>query len=267
MFLRLAVILALHSVIATAKSPAPSPGSDPLIQGQSEPGLSPDGMIEVSDRSRGKARTFGQQIRRGELPQRTNKALDAMVRFAAYKLKRSGNTTQADKLIKEWENQYSRYLENARDLGDHAPLSKWLADKISLLELILGTQLMKATRLYDLKVINYGLPMVFRCLDHADEVEYGKHFIPLTGVVIYWTSFFVCVGGTWGTGFLFCGPLAMGAEFLTVNLIAPRLNHFCWNLACRPNDRMGLELPEFVPFSNGGYNAQLVGPNPHPSSD
>ena len=218
--------------------------SDPL-----EPGLSKDNLYEVSDRTWGMANKFGEQIEARKLPERTNAALDAMVRFAAFKLKAKGHKIQAKKLIAEWENQYEGF-HLRRDLGDHAPMSKWLAEKIDILEFILGTEVMKALRLYDLKVINYGLPMVFKCLDNASEVEFGKHFIPLSGVVIYWTSFFACVGFTWGTGFLWCGPVSMGAEFLTTSFVAPKLNPVVWKWSCKPQvvPGRGVDLPEYVPF-------------------
>ncbi len=247
--MRYLMVLVLSLSISSQAFCSPS---DPM-----EPGLSKDGLYEVSGRSWGKAREFGEQIERGELPGRTNAAIDALVRFGAYKLKRNGYKTKAKQLVEQWEGKYSQYLAvnayGVYDLGDHAPLSKWLADKTAMLELLLGTEVMKLTRLYDLKVINYGLPMVFRCLDHVDEVEYGKHFVPLSGVVIYWTSFFVCVGGTWGTGFMFCGPLAMGAEFITTKWIAPKLNHKVWTWACKPASPIvnvpdnGLPVPEYVP--------------------
>lgn len=246
--------LMLNVLIAGALSlshQASASPSDPL-----EPGLSTDQLYEVSDRSWGKANDYSSAVERQELPARTNAALNAIVRFAAFKLKAKGYKSKSRRLIYEWEHQYGNYLV-ARDLGDHAPLSKWLADQVNMLELILGTDVMKWTRLYDLKVINYALPMVFKCLDHADEVEFGKHFIPLSGVVVYWTTFFVCVGGTWGTGFIFCGPLAMGTEFLTTHFVAPKLNPIVWKWSCKPADG-GVLLPEFVPYSNGGYNASLV---------
>lgn len=245
------VLMTCGGIISTGRLHA-SP-SDPL-----EPGLSKDNLYEVSDRTWSLANKFSDEIERRELPKRTNESLNAIIRFAAYKLKKTGHKVQANKLIREWENQYSEILV-ARDLGDHAPLSKWLAEKTAMLELILGTELMKALRLYDLKVINYALPMVFKCLDNANEIEYGKHFIPLAGVVVYWTTFFVCVGGTWGTGFLWCGPISMGTEFLTTHFIAPKLNGSVWKWACKPPiEGYGLLIPEFVPYSNGGYDASLV---------
>jgi hypothetical protein len=205
----------------------------------------PETVYEVSERTQIMSNDLADAIKRGELPRKTNGALNAMVRFAAYKLKAKGYKTKAKQLLNEWE-KWDGYLVT-RGLGDHAPLSKWLAEKTSMLELILGTEVMKATRLYDLVVINYAIPVVFRCIDNVDEPEYSKHFVPLCGVTAYWLSFFGCVGATWGTGFLFCSPLSMGVEYLTINFAAPRLNNWAWRNACVP----GVVLPEFIPQEVG----------------
>ena len=114
-----------------------------------------------------------------------------------------------------------------------------------MLEFTLGKDIVYALRLSDIHTINHAIPVVFKCIDQVDEVEYFKHFVhdedgPYRGlapVVVYWTTFFVCVGGTWGTGFLFCGPIAMGTEWLTKNYVGPKLNEPLWKRACGVNER------------------------------
>lgn len=191
-------------------------------------------VAEVSTRTERMAREFDIEVRDGRLKQRTNIALNALVRFAAFKLRAKGHKVEAKKLVDEWESTWDGYIYRVgRDLGDHRPLSQWLSDKYDMLELILGTKVMEFTRLVDIKIINFAIPVVFSCVDNVDEVEFGKHFVPFSGVVVYWTSFFACVGGTWGTGFLFCSPISFGCELLTKNMLAPALNPTVWKWSCQ----------------------------------
>ena len=189
---------------------------------------------KVDERSNKKVRQFEEDIKRGKLRERTNFALNAMVRFAVYKLKTKGQKQLADQMLNEWQSRFDgMILRVGRDLGDHEPLSQWLAEKYMILEFIFGSAFMEATRLSDIKTLNYALPVVFRCVDNVDEPEFGRHFIPFSGVVIYWGTFFACVGGTWGTGFLYCSPISWGCEYLTENFLAPRINPTIWRWSCQ----------------------------------
>lgn len=215
----LCIVVALWSQLAL---PCGKPG---------EPSNCGNEAVEVSTRTERMANEFEGQIRAGELRERTNLALNAMVRFAVFKLRAKGKKLEARRLENEWDSQWNGYLLR-RDLGDHKPLSNWLAEKYAILEFIFGEQFMQFTRLVDLKIINFGIPVVFACVDNVDEAEFYLHFVPLTKVTIYWTSFFTCVGGTWGTGFLFCSPIAWGCEYITGRWIAPKLNPFVFKLSC-----------------------------------
>lgn len=192
----------------------------------------PKGQGKDSAQTREIVKTYKKEVQEGRFAERTNLALNAIVRFAAFQLTLKGHKDEADKLIAEWESGFDGYLLR-RDLGDHAPLSMWLAEKYAMIEFILGTEVCHFLRLDDIKTINYGIPVVFKCVDDVDVVEYGKHFIPLSGVAVYWSSFFACVGGTWGTGFLFCSPISMGAEWLTETWAAPRLNPTVHKWSCQ----------------------------------
>lgn len=211
-------------------------------QAEEEP-IMMSGTFEISERTQKIADKFESDVNRGRLKQRTNAALNAAIRLAAYKLKRVGHKKEADRMIYEWEHQFFYVLE-ARGIGDHRPLSAWLAEKTAMLEFILGKDVMHALRLDDLITINYALPVVISCADNVDLEEYGNHFVEdldngyrgLGPVVVYWTSFFSCVGFTWGSGFLFCSPIAMGAEWITLNFVAPKLNEPLWKWACKPGD-------------------------------
>jgi|GEM_PF-4900709 len=197
------------------------------------------GEPEISQRTHRIANDFEVDLASGKLKQKTHKATAAIIRLAAYKLKRVGKKAEANQLLKEWKAQEVYFL--GRGIGDHKALSKWLSDKYDMLEFTLGKEICYSLRLSDLKTINYGIPVVLSCVDNVDLEEYGNHFIyddeyrlrGLGPVAGYWTSFFACVGGTWGSGFLFCAPIASGVEYLAKNYVCPKLNEPLWNRACK----------------------------------
>lgn len=183
---------------------------------------------EVSTTTMGIAQDTENAIRRWQLRDKTIAALDAIFRLAEYKLKKEGHKFYAWRLIKEWE--YHKI--NLRDLGDHAPLSAWIDEKYHEIADFLGPQVTHFLRIDDLEVINHAVPVVFSCIDNVWIDEYERHFTPLCGTITYWTAFFSCVGFTWGTGFYFCSPIAMGSEFLVEKFVAPKLNEWAWEKAC-----------------------------------
>lgn len=201
-----------------------------------EPQACPDPVFEVSDTSKRQIRAFKRDLEDGKLRNRTDDALNSLISFASYKLKQKGHRADAIKLQREWTTKWKgELLRIGRAPGDHShkPLSLWLQQKTDMLTLILGIEVMKATRLWDLVVINDSIPIVFSCEDNVGEDEFGTYFVPFTGVIIYWVSWGTCTGLTWGTGFFFCGPIAMGCEFLDTQFLAPKLNPTIWNWSCQ----------------------------------
>lgn len=198
------------------------------------------GKPEVSNRTKRMANRYRLEIKAGKLKERTNDALDSIIRLAHYKLNRIGEKEKAKKLITEWENQF-KYELISRGITDHKPLSQWLAGVTAMLEQTLGHDTMHALRLDDLITINYAIPVIFRCIDDVDEIEFYLHFVDdnthgyrgLGPVVAYWTTFFACVGFTYGSGFLYCSPIAMGVEFIAREAICPALNQPIWKLSCK----------------------------------
>ena len=199
---------------------------------------------EISRRTKKKTDQFERDIKAGHLAYDTDRALNALIRLGWYKLSRVGQKEAANKMLREWEGQWQGEVSRlwlTRGIGDHRPLSQWLAEKYTMMEFLLGKDVCHALRLDDIKTINFGIPVVISCVDNVDEVEYGRHFIAdevngyrgLGPVVAFWVTEFACVGFTWGTGFLYCGPIAMGVEYLTKQFVAPRLNHPLWNLVCQ----------------------------------
>lgn len=201
-----------------------------------EPSSCSEQIFEVSGASKNQARSFERDLRNGRLRNRTNDSLNSILSFAAYKLRQKGHRKEADLLQREWTTKWDGYIiDVGRAPGDHShkPLSIWLQQKTDILTFILGIEVMKATRLWDLVVINDSIPIVFGCEDNVGQEEFGTYFVPFTGVLIYWGSWGACTGLTWGAGFFFCGPIASGCEFLDTQFIAPKLNATIWSWSCK----------------------------------
>lgn len=219
---KLLLLLAVFSLFSFAKEEEP---------------VMTHGKPEVSDKTGRLSREFQKEIESGQLRAKTDHALDSIIKLAVYKLRRTHHKKEADKLLHDWLDHWQGYLLR-RDIGDHKPLSMWLANQYAMLEMILGREVCHALRLDDLKIINFCIPVVFACVDKVGEAEYKVHFVPLMGTVSFWTTEITCVGGTWGTGFLWCSPIAMGVELLTKTVIAPNLNEMSWKVFCG-NEKWG----------------------------
>lgn len=202
---------------------------------------------ELSPRTERMAKQYENDIKSGRLAKRSSQALNAIIRLAAYKLNRVGHKKQAKDLIYEWEHRWDGEivrLAESRGIGDHKPLSKWLADKFDMMEFILGKSICEALRLTDIKTINFSIPIVISCVDNISQEEFRSHFVfdyandykGLCPVVVYWVSFFSCVGASWGTGFIACAPISTGTEWLALNFVAPKLSEPLWKLSCSRGD-------------------------------
>lgn len=200
------------------------------------------GEPEISQKTERMAKQYEDDLKNGRLAKRTDTALDALIRLAAYKLKRIGEHKKANQLLKEWEQQWSGEIVrlHARGIGDHKPMSEWLAKQYTMLEFLIGKAACQALRLTDIHVINFALPVVISCVDNVSEDEFYAHFVEdvlggykgLGPVVSYWVSFFSCVGFSWGTGFLWCSPISQGVEYLSMRFICPKLNEPLHKLSC-----------------------------------
>lgn len=175
------------------------------------------------------AKEFSRKTDIVELAVETDRNLNAMIRLAIFNLRLQGRGDLADQIKDEWENQWQGALVTQtmlKDLGDHEPLSQWLAVVTATIELVIGPQAMKFLHLDDLVIINYAIPVVFNPTDPEwDQAEYKLHFVPLAGVTAYWGSYIACVGATWGGGIVFlCTPVGMISENLVVKFVAPKMS-------------------------------------------
>ena len=190
--------------------------------------------MSVMDETYGQS--FSNDIAFDNMEPRLNRALESMVQFAIYKLNRTHHMAMADQLTNEWKK--IRRL-SVMAIGDHEPLSAWLDKWYHTLEFVLGHEVMVATRLIDIDYFNHTLKVVFGCKtvendehNNLTEPDFAAHFEKLMGITAYWGSFFACVGFTWGTGFLFCSPIAWGAELLLEDIIAPRFSNGLYKRDC-----------------------------------
>ena len=166
--------------------------------------------------------------------ERTGLALNAIVRTAVFQLRLNDHPEQAQKLHDEWFGHFQYVLWNV-GLGDHKPLSEWLATTYAALEFLLGERVMEITHLVDLKIFNFAIPVVFACVDEVDALEFLLHFQPFVGSITYWSAYVSCVGLTWGGGFFWvCGIAGEGASWVMKTFVAPRLNEPVWRLSCNP---------------------------------
>lgn len=177
--------------------------------------------------------------------QRADRALENMMKHGAAALARKGYTADAKQLQFEYDEFYSNAIYNTAlgivptDLGDHKPLSQWLADWYKKMEAKLGHEVCVLLHLDDINTMNYGIPVVFRPRgeDRAGEPqgpwgqdEYKLHFVPVSGVVTYWTVWIVCTAGTWGMGAVtfICTPVAWVSEKAEVKYIGPKLSDWVY---------------------------------------
>lgn len=187
------------------------------------------------------------------MPARTERALSMLLKVAAGELRQKGFRGAAEDLEDEWENKYRAVLKEytkeiySYDIGDHKPLSQWLAEKYAVLELLLGVEACKRTHLSDLKTFNFTIPVVFRpCTFEMDLVlgerkaEYVKHFnegevyYGLFPVTAYWGAYASCGFATAGSGFvLVCGLAGTAAEKLAAR-VGDNIGERIWNRRCLP---------------------------------
>lgn len=168
------------------------------------------------------------------LRRRINQSIEEIIKFSSIELKKKGAKKLAKEIESEWLMKYDSMILDSRDLGDHEPLSKWLADTYKKIEAVIGEDLSKASHIYDLYILNYSIPIVLFCRDNVDESEYMRHFVPLIGVIAYWSAYISCAVLSWDNLLFFlCSPIAESAKLIAINYSSPKLNHKAWLLACK----------------------------------
>lgn len=169
-------------------------------------------------------------------------ALGKMVGLASWHLKRVGDGKASKAIVEEYRASFDGYFMDrisAKGIGDHAPISEWVAKWYARLEAKFGQRFMEVTRLKDLKTFNYGIPVVFSPTGEARVVpivpwerqDYVDHFVPFAGAVAYWAAWGGCTAGTWGLGWVtfVCSYAGWAAEYVVMNEVAPDLGGKIWD--------------------------------------
>lgn len=169
-------------------------------------------------------------------------ALGRMVNLASWHLKRSGEGKASRQIIEEYRASFDGYFVSritAKGIGDHAPLSEWVAKWYAKLESKFGPRFMEITRLKDLKTFNFGIPVVMSPSGESrvspvvpwDRQDYIDHFVPFAGAVAYWAAWGGCTAGTWGLGWVtfVCSYAGWAAEYVVMNEVAPGLGGKIWD--------------------------------------
>lgn len=188
------------------------------------------------------AQRIAQELSNGKLRAHTQSVLNYIVKRANYQLTLQGYGTLARRYQYEWNTWFSHALlsDNARGIGDFAPLLDWLALYYELLELKLGKELCDLLHLSDIKVLNFTIPVVFSpCAPIFKESDFYDHFVGdgqyygFAPVVAYWLTNIGCMAVTLGTGVvLVCGTASTGVEIAMHGMVAPALSPKIYRLAC-----------------------------------
>jgi hypothetical protein len=140
-------------------------------------------------------------------------------------------SAQAAKEALEYTGIITRtYFVNADLIGDHEPISEYIDEMYVRLETALGKDLMRLTRLIDIKTVNYTAPVVFQPrgtrTDKWDIDEYRLHFVPFSGIVAYWSVFVACAETTQGVGVVtfVCAAVAEKSREKIEKNVAPQVS-------------------------------------------
>lgn len=172
-----------------------------------------------------------------DLARETDLALEAIIRSAAGHLRARGYAREAVMIHEEYEANFKRAVFemtqlHPTDIGDHRPLSVWLADWYDRLEELLGPKVMEVSRLKDIKTFNFAIPVVFNPTGDPlsppvtpwGEDEYRLHFVPFAGAVSFWLTTVSCSAASWGLGWVtyVCSYAGWGVEYVVMKRFAPR---------------------------------------------
>ncbi|MGZ3784418.1 MAG: hypothetical protein ACXWR0_07760 [Bdellovibrio sp.] len=164
--------------------------------------------------------------------QHVEKALRQNLNVAIYNLKHRGYIKEAQQITQEWAQISAYYFQDSANLlklGDHKPLSQWIAKTYDRIEDLLGKRFCKLVHLDDIKAINYGFPVVIHPEGDPEtnlpwgEEEYLNHFIPYTTATVYWSGTVACSVALNLVGSLICGVALEIPRYGIYHYIAPAL--------------------------------------------
>lgn len=182
-------------------------------------------------------------FQQSQLSSMAQDTLDAAVAAGIQALRRENHRATADQLESEYNERFAHFFQEIRilgdlgmqDIGDHKPLSQWLANYYEILKSKLGGGAIKQGILGDIWTLNYAIPVSFsprngewRTHQDGDRIEYRKHFIPMSGVLTYYVSLIACqrVAATQGIPKQVCQKAATELKAVTVRYIAPKVSDY-----------------------------------------
>ena len=191
--------------------------------------------------------------------EKTTAGLEMLLRAACWQLKLKGHPEACAEIERGWYGgmraRYRWATIDTEGLGDHQPLSLWLAVVYGILEQYLGHTLMTMMHLDDINIFNFAVPVVRDPHEGAAwcqelpltpcKDEYiTDHFVPLSGVAAYWIGWGACMGATWGTGWgLICTPVGQLSEKIVVARVGPKLGLKIWTRNNPVFDGIGGDTP------------------------
>lgn len=175
---------------------------------------------------------------------RLHQALTTMIDTAAMALVENGQPAKANELRRQWSIVGAPLISPIDKLGDHRPMSDWLANVYRDLDHTLGTKTMQKLHLDDIFVVNYAVPVVIEPSGRWNGAEYGRHFVPLAGVITFWTSYAACVGVIKGLPVKY-GYCVKTSEVLKSGMlwaVAPRLSDYVYGKFHNPGSQSAFQM-------------------------
>lgn len=198
-------------------------------------------------------------------------ALNAIVAAGIDALRTNGDRALADQYEDDWAHHFADFMVRTHDLGDHKPLSQWLANFYTKLEDRLGATTIHNGLLGDIYLMNYAIPMVFapkgdwrtKTTPNRDWVEYRKHFIPFANVITYWSTNIACnyvmkKQGAGSQGKKLCGQVSEKLRFAMGRYVAPKISDFVFNKANGTPAKLDITAQDLV-YANAQDLVNAIG--------
>jgi hypothetical protein len=161
---------------------------------------------------------------------RADVVLNTVIDRSAQALRAEGHWKEANQLMNEWNEQKQSLFLGMELIGDHAPLSKWLAEKYQFIAQILGEKRVKKYHLDDIYTVNYAVPVVLKPSQDWGVEDYGQHFDPLAGVLTFWSSYEYClhVAGKTKRAKRYCDRIGTILRYVMVTRLSPGLSKYVY---------------------------------------
>lgn len=167
-------------------------------------------------------------------------AIDQIVHVAEFRLNQRGLTVTSSKISRTWKSLRGAHFDRSAaiglfKLGDHPPLSRWLAETYQELESVFGESMCHIYHFDDLKILNFGLPVAFSPQGDPQsrlpwgESEYLDHFVPVAGAITYWMGDLACEFVLQSTASIICSISLDGIRNGIEKFLAPHLGSFVYS--------------------------------------